>query len=164
MTAPFRVRPARWEEADQVARLCNAINSLDGNVPEVPATAESIRRDLLGPQPWSALLVAARDDRLIGFVTGSRVHDSGRSAGCYMVVDLYVEPQSRRLGAGRALMAAMADLARSDGALALWWGVDDGDDEAKEFYHAIGARPEEHFTGYLLSREAFDHLAAERQA
>jgi len=158
------IRPARWEEADQVARLCNAINSLDGDAPEVAATAETVRRDLLGPRPWSTLLVAARSDRLVGFVTGSRVHDSGRSAGCYMVVDLYVDPAFRRRGIARALMAALAELARGDGAESLWWGVDDGDDEAKEFYQAIGARPEEHFTGNLLTRGAFDRLAAEGAA
>ncbi|HYF05992.1 MAG TPA: GNAT family N-acetyltransferase [Acetobacteraceae bacterium] len=164
MNPGVAIRAARWEEAEAVAALFNAINSLDGNTPEVPMTAEAVWRDLLGSDPLATLLVGTLDGAVVGFVTGNRLHDSGRSAGCTMVTDLYVAPAARRHGIGRALMAALAALARARGDRCLWWGVDDGDDEAEEFYRAIGSRREEHFTGMILVGERFEALAAEAGA
>ncbi len=140
-----RVRAARWEEAEAVAALFNAINSLDGPL-LVPMTAEAVRRDLLGPEPWATLLVADIDGEVVGFVTGSPLYDSERAAGGFILIDIYVRPEARRRGAG-----------------CLWWGVDEGDDEALRFYHAIGAESEGPFTGQILVGPPFDCLAAEAE-
>jgi len=160
MTAPV-IRAARIEEAEEIAALFNAINSLDGGGPIVTMTGAHVRRHLLGAQPLSTLRVAELDGRLAGFITANIVYDSARAAGGCIVVDLYVRPEHRRRGVGRALMAAMAAEARRDGAACLWWGVDDGDDEATAFYVALGSTVEEHFTGRILAGAAFDTLAAE---
>lgn len=159
--APHRiaVRVARPEEADEVAALFNAINSLGGAPPPVTMTGAAVRRDLLGAKPWAILLVATLDGAVAGFVTASPTYDSERAAGCFIVVDLYVAPAARRHGLGRALMAALAAEARRQGAGCLWWGVDDGDDEAFAFYRAIGARAQEHFTGMIIIDRAFAALA-----
>ena len=53
------IRPARPEEAEAVAALINAINSLDGGAPALPMTAAVLRRDLLGPAPRAVLPVAS---------------------------------------------------------------------------------------------------------
>lgn len=161
MSAGVAVRQARPDEAEAVAALFNAINSLDGAGPEVPMTAAAVRRDLFGPEPLATLLVGVLDGAVVGFITGNRLHDSARSAGCTMVTDLYVDPRARRHGVGRALMAALAALARARGDGCLWWGVDDGDNEAMEFYRAIGSRVQEHFTGMILDGDRLDTLARE---
>jgi ribosomal protein S18 acetylase RimI-like enzyme len=158
-----RVRAARWEEAEAVAALFNAINSLDGPL-LVPMTADAVRRDLLGPEPWATLLVAELDREVVGFVTSSPCYDSARAAGGFFLVDLYVRPEARRRGVGRALVAALAAEARRRGAGCLWWGVDEGDEEAMLFYRAIGAEAEGPFTGALLVGRAFDRLADEARA
>lgn len=153
------VRPARDEDADRVAALVNAINSLDGAVPPIPMTPEVVRRDLLGPSPRALLLLGTLDDAVIGFATAGAIYDAARCADILMLLDLYVEPAARRRGVARALMAALAAEARTRGVPAIWWGVDDGDDEAMRFYAAIGAAVEEHFTGLILERAALDELA-----
>lgn len=153
------VRPARADEADAVAGLFNGINSIGRDAPPVTMTAEDVRRDLLGPDPWAVLLVATLDGAVAGFVTASPTYDSERARGCFIVVDLYVAPAARRHGLGRALMAGMAAEARRRGAGCLWWGVDDGDDEAFAFYRAIGAEAAEHFTGMILIDRTFAALA-----
>jgi GNAT superfamily N-acetyltransferase len=158
------VRPARPEEAGTVAALFNAINSLGREAPPVWMTAEAVRRDLLGPAPWAALLVAVMEGEVVGFVTGSPCYDSERAAGGFFLIDLYVAPAARRRGAGRALVAGLAAVACRRGAGCLWWGVDEGDDEAMLFYRAIGAEAEAPFTGQLLTGPAFERLAAEAGA
>lgn len=155
------VRRAREDEAGAVADLFNAINSLAGHPPPVTMTAEAVRRDLLGPEPWAILLVATLDGTVAGFVTGSPCYDSERAAGGIFLIDLYVAPEARRHGLGRALVAGLAAEARRRGAGCLWWGVDDGDDEAMMFYRAIGARSEGPFTGMILVDRAFATLADE---
>jgi ribosomal protein S18 acetylase RimI-like enzyme len=78
-----------------------------------------------------------------------------------MLLDLYVVPEARRRGAARALMASLAAGARRRSAACLWWGVDEGDDEATLFYRAIGARSEGLFSGEILEGAALLALADE---
>lgn len=153
-----RVRPARPGDAAAVAELFNAINGMDGP-PPVRMTAEIVRRDLLGPSPRATLLVAELDGAVVGFATGNTLYDSARAADCVFLNDLYVAPEARRRGAGRALVAALAAEARRRGACCLWWGVDLPDVEAARFYDALGAGDEGGFTGRILVGPAFDALA-----
>jgi len=159
--APAMIRPARMHEADDVASLFNALNSLDDDGPVVTMTGAHAREHLLGAKPLSILRVAERDGSLAGFIMGNIVFDSTRAAGGCIVVELYVRPDFRRRGIGRALMAALAAETRAAGAACLWWGVDDGDDEATAFYTALGAESEGGFEGRILAGAAFDTIAAE---
>ncbi len=143
-----------------MAAMFNAINSMDGPPPPVPMTAEAVRRDLLGAEPRATLLVAELDGALVGFATGNAVYDSARAADAFFLNDLYVVPGARRRGAGRALVAGLAAVARRRGAGCLWWGVDLGDDEAMRFYEALGAEDEGGFVGRILVGPAFEALAA----
>lgn len=151
------IRPAREHEAEEVAALLNAINSLDAGGPVVTMTGAHVRRRLLGPAPLSILRVAEAEGMIAGFVTGNIVFDSTRAAGGCIVVGLYVRPAFRRRGIGRALMAALAAETRAAGAVCLWWG----DDEAAAFYTALGADSEGGFEGRILVGAAFDTIADE---
>ncbi len=155
------IRPARPEEAEEVAALFNAINGLDDGGPVVTMTGAHVRRHMLGPRPLSILRVAEHGGVLAGFVTGAILFDSARAAAGCIMLDLFVRPEFRRRGIARALMAALAAEARAAGALSLWWGVDDGDDDAHAFYTAIGAGSEGGFEGRILAGAPFDTLAAE---
>jgi GNAT superfamily N-acetyltransferase len=158
------IRAARPAEADEVAALFNAINGLDPGGPVVTMTGEHVRRHLLGPAPLSVLRVAEHDGRLAGFITGNLVFDSTRAAGGCIVVDLFVRPDCRRRGIDRALVAALAAEMRRAGAVCLWWGVDEGDDEATAFYIALGAASEGRFEGRILAGASFQSLAAKAEA
>ena len=157
------IRRATDRDAETVAALINAINSLDRPAPALPMTATVVRRDLLGPAPRALLLVAEHEGRVAGFATAGPVYDAERQADALMLLDLYVLPEARRRGLARALMAALAAEAMRRGAGCLWWGVDAGDDEASAFYRAIGATSEGGFSGELLEGPALRRLAAEHQ-
>ena len=161
MTPRVRVRPARPDEAEAVAAMFNALNTMDGPPPPVAMTAEAVRRDLLGAAPRAVLLVAELDGEAVGFATGNPVYDSVRAADALLLNDLYVRPEARRRGAGRALVAGLAAEARRRGALCLWWGVDLGDDDALRFYEALGAVDEGGFVGRILVGPAFEALAVQ---
>ena len=155
------IRQATPTDAPAVAALINAINSLDGLPPDIPMTPDLVLRDLIGPTPRALLLLAELDAEVVGFATAGTIYDAIRVADAIMLLDLYVAPHARRRGAARALMAALAAEAVRREAGCIWWGVDDGDDEAMEFYRAIGSRIEEHFTGRILEGTALRRLAGE---
>jgi ribosomal protein S18 acetylase RimI-like enzyme len=154
------IRPARDGDAEAVAALITAINGLGDDIPDPPMTADIVRRDLLGAQPKAMLFVAEWQGEVVGFATAGTIYDAVRAAWALMLLDLYVKPEARRRGLARGLMARLAVEARRVGARCLWWGVDEGDDEAVLFYRAVGARSEGMFSGEIIEGAALDRLAA----
>jgi GNAT superfamily N-acetyltransferase len=157
------IRAAGPDDAPAVAALVNAINSLGDRPPEMPMTASAVLRDLIGPQAKAILRVAEHEGRVAGFATAGLVYDGSRSAWALMLLDLYVAPEARRRGLARGLMASLAAEALRHDAGCLWWGVDEGDDEATLFYRAIGAVSEGWFSGEVLLGAAMRTLAGEHR-
>jgi ribosomal protein S18 acetylase RimI-like enzyme len=155
------IRRATAADAEAVAALINAINSLDTGAPARPMTAAIVLRDLICDRPKALLRLGELDGAAVGFATAGFIYDAERAADALMLLDLYVEPFARRRGIARALMASLAAEARRHGAGCLWWGVDEGDDEALAFYRAIGAVSEGRFSGEILEGAALERLAAE---
>jgi ribosomal protein S18 acetylase RimI-like enzyme len=158
------IREAGEADAEAVAALINAINTLGDDVPDPPMMADIVRRDLLGAQPKALLFVAEWEGRVVGFATAGLIYDAVRAAFAMMLLDLYVVPEARRRGLARGLMARLAAEAGRRGARCLWWGVDEGDDAAMLFYRAIGARSEGLFSGEIIEGSALHRLAAEAEA
>lgn len=157
------IRPGLRGDAEAVAALINAINSPAGTPPAMPMTAAVVERDLIGPQSRAILRVAEQDGVVVGFATAGCIYDAERQADALMLLDLYVMPEARRRGVARALMARLAAEALERGAGCLWWGVDEGDEEAAAFYRAIGADSEGRFSGEILEGQALRRLAAEHE-
>lgn len=105
------------------------------------------------------LLVAMIEGRVVGFVTGSPLYDAESCCGGTFVLDLYVRPEERRRGAGRALMAGMAAETARRGGRCLWWTVATGDEAALRFYASLGAINDGPLHGRLLIGDVFGRLA-----
>jgi GNAT superfamily N-acetyltransferase len=80
--------------------------------------------------------------------------------GLYLEV-LFVEPQRRRHGVGRKLLAHVAGVAASRSCHSLNWSVLKWNEPAIQFYRSIGAEPVEDWEGFLLAGEALVRLARE---
>lgn len=100
------------------------------------------RNQCFGPNPMFRCLVAERDDRLAGMVLLTGGYDSQTATGGFMMENIYVEPHSRRLGVGRALMAAVGRLALDEGLSWVCWHARPVNVRAGLFYRALGARTE----------------------
>jgi GNAT superfamily N-acetyltransferase len=87
----------------------------------------------------------------LNFSTWEGVH------GIYLE-DLYVRPTARGLGAGRALLAALAGICQERGYRRLEWWVLHWN-PAREFYDAIGARPMDEWIPYRVEGDALSALA-----
>jgi GNAT superfamily N-acetyltransferase len=149
------IRRAEGRDAASLAALLRALNTEPGLHPE-RITAQRVARDLIA-DARVVLLVAEEAGLLEGFVSGHPYYDSGASRwGCIMN-DLYVAPESRRRGLGRALVAALAQATADDGGEFLWWDADAGDALALAFHRDIGAE-EERTHSFLIEGARFAEM------
>lgn len=163
MTPPPRVavRPFEVGEAEAVAALVAALNREEGYNRASPPDATALRAAFLGADAVGRLLVARRGDDAppAGYATCHATYETEFAARGFYVGDLYVAQEHRRLGVGRALLAAMAAEARARGFRFLWWTALPGNAGAHAFYSAIGGVGED-LRAFALADEAFDRLAS----
>jgi GNAT superfamily N-acetyltransferase len=134
----FRVRPGEPGDAAEVARMANALNRTLG-VDVDSFTPEHLGEDAFGPRPIVSVLVGEVDGKAAGYALYHPGYDSDVAAPSLIVVDLYVEPDARGRGLGRALMAGLAEEALRIGARSMTGAVLDANAKALAFYRSLGA-------------------------
>jgi len=143
MTTPeIIVRPALAEDANSVGELAHQfagyLRSL-GDCTDFNLTADRYLRDGFGSHPAFTGLVAEVNGSVIGYLLCHFGYDSDAAAINLHIVDLYVDAEARKRGAGRALMAKAAHFARAAGAQEMIWSVYHANKLATTFYEALGA-------------------------
>lgn len=132
------VRPGRTGDAAEVARMANALNRALG-VDLDSFTPGRIREDAFGPEPLVSILVGEVDGRTAGYALYHPGYDSDVAARSLVVVDLYVDAETRGRGLGQAIMAWLAREALRLGARSMTGGVLDSNAKAIAFYRSLGA-------------------------
>ncbi len=139
---PITIRSARAVDAQNIGRLARQfaeyLRSL-GDQTEFKMNAEAYLRDGFGKRPAFSGLVAEDGGKVIGYLLYHLGYDSDAATRVLHVVDLYVERDARRQGAGRALMEAAAKIATEAGAEELVWSVYNLNELAASFYEKLGA-------------------------
>lgn len=156
MPDPVSVRPAVAADAPVLTELMAALNRHQRD-PVEHMTLERVRADALGDDPWFETLIAERDGAVVGYVCFHRAYETAFAARGFYVQDLYVTEEARGGGVGKALVAAVAALARERGAIYLWWVSKLWNVEAQAAYAQWGAI-EEQVKAHALFGEPFDAL------
>lgn len=94
-----------------------------------------------GTRPWFECLVALVGTRIVGFATYSRICEVHTRDKRLWLGDLFVRPEVRRHGVGRALMAALRHRAAELGCTGITLELARGNDAGRSFYHKLGAEP-----------------------
>jgi GNAT superfamily N-acetyltransferase len=123
-------------------------------------TEADVRRDMLGGDPAARCEIVFAGDDAIGLAVWYWLYGSFRAWRGLYVEDLYVRPDFRGHGAGRALLAHLARTASDAGAGWMEWRVLDWNARAIAFYRGLGARPLEDWVSYRLDGEAMAKLGA----
>ena len=138
------VRQAGPEDAETLARLANELD-LDQGGEGSNFTPEKVLRDGFGERPGYAAFLAEDGGVATGYAMAADLYNTDLAAWGLWLCDLYVRPGQRRKGAAQALMAAVAAYGLGRGAVTIWWGVYDWNDDAIAFYRAAGAeKPDAH--------------------
>jgi GNAT superfamily N-acetyltransferase len=105
------------------------------------------------------VLLAEDAGRTLGYALFYPSYDSEHAARGLYLQDLFVVPEARRRGVGRALMAAVARACQADGGCYLFWNALESNRAARTFYRRIGGR-EEPVVTLSLQPDALRRLAA----
>ena len=157
MTAAVTVRPATIEDAPALALLVAALRAHQ-NDPIGHLNETALRRDGFGEDPEFSILIAEREQRPIGYALFTESYEPAFAARGLYLADLYIRPEARRSGAGRALVGAVAAEAHRRERRFVWWTSITGNAEAHAFYAALGAVTQE-IRAHVLGLDAFDRLA-----
>jgi GNAT superfamily N-acetyltransferase len=153
----FAVREAGISDAAAIVALVRRFNVEEGNPPGV-LTVEELSRIAFGEQPRFGALVAESRGDVVGYAVFFRSYDTEHAAKGLYLQDLYIVPEARGQGIGRALMTAVARACLADEGCYLFWNARQGNRDGRAFYRAIGAR-EEPVVTLSLQPDALRHLA-----
>lgn len=128
---------------------------------EVVADEEALRRNLFGEGRRGAeAVIAEQSGEPAGFALFFHNFSTFLGKPGLYLEDLFVRPQFRGWGVGKALLAHLAALAKERGCGRLEWWVLDWNEPAIGFYRSIGAEAMDEWTVYRVTGEALDELAS----
>ncbi|HSS92527.1 MAG TPA: GNAT family N-acetyltransferase [Candidatus Dormibacteraeota bacterium] len=154
-----RIRAATREDVPVIAELIRGLARYEKLEQEVVMTEDVLASGLFGERPYAEVILAEDDDRPVGFALFFHNFSTFLGRPGIYLEDLFVVPEQRGQGIGRALLVHLARLAVERGCGRLEWSVLDWNRDAIGFYERLGARPNSEWTVYRLSGEALSGLA-----
>ncbi len=123
-------------------------------------TVEQLHEALFGEQVSLYGLVAEMDGKVVGFAVWFRNFSTWRGRHGIYLEDLFVAPEHRGAGLGKALLAALAQECVTNGYPRLEWWVLDWNGPSIGFYRSLGAVAMDEWTVFRLTGDALAELAA----
>ena len=155
------IRMAEPADAPVIADLIRGLARFEKLEDEVTMTEELLARNLFGPRPYAETLIAEDGGTPVGFALFFHNFSTFLAKPGIYLEDLYVVPEQRGRGIGRALLQRLAQIAVERDCGRLEWAVLDWNREAIGFYERLGAKPNNEWTVYRLAGEALTSLGRE---
>ena len=153
------IRPARPDDAATIASLIRELAAYEKLEDHARATAEDLGRHLFGERPAAEVILAEVEGEPVGFALFFPTFSTFRGQPGLYLEDLFVRPEHRGRGIGKALLARVARIAVDRGCGRLEWSVLDWNAPSIAFYRAQGAVPMDEWTVYRVADEALMALA-----
>ena len=155
----MKIRTATPEDVPIILQLIHDLATYERAPDEVTATEEQLNQVLFGPRPAAEVVLALEGDAPVGFAVFFHNFSTWLGRPGLYLEDLFVKPEERGKGYGRALLVHLARIARDRGCGRMEWAVLDWNEPAIQFYRALGAKPMHEWTVFRLRREEILHLA-----
>jgi GNAT superfamily N-acetyltransferase len=157
----LEIRAATERDVPLILTLIKELAKYERLSHEVVATEEALRDSLFGERRVAEALLGYLEDDPAGFALFFHNFSTFLGKPGIYLEDLYVRPEFRSAGVGRALLVHLAGLAKERDCGRLEWSVLDWNEPAIGFYKGIGASPVSGWTVYRVAGEALEVLAAE---
>ena len=135
----FTIRPGTLQDAAIILRLIRGLAEYERLAHHVEATIGRIRRHGFGPRPYFETIICRTGGRPVGFALYFFTYSTFLAKPSLYLEDLFVVPEERGNGAGKALLAALARIALRRGCGRMEWAVLDWNRPAIGFYRRLGA-------------------------
>jgi len=158
-TKNFTIRPATIVDAPIILQLIRDLATYERAQNEVAATEEQLLAVLFGERPVAEVLLAFEDEMPIGFAVFFHNFSTWLGRPGLYLEDLFVKPEARGKGYGRALLIHLAKIARDRGCGRMEWAVLDWNEPAIQFYKKIGAVPMKEWRIFRMTSDGIAKLA-----
>jgi len=164
MTIPdLRIDAGTEADVPVILALIKALAEYERMSSAVVADEARIRASLFGPRPGAGVVIARAGGTPVGFAVWFYNYSTFLGKAGLYLEDLFVVPESRGHGVGRALLAYLAGIAVTRKCDRMEWSVLDWNESAIAFYTRLGARPLDEWTIFRLSGDALTSLAESRK-
>ena len=131
------IRAAEERDVERIFDLILGLADYEKLRDRVTGNSELLRSHLFGEHPAAEAIVAELGDLTIGFALFFPTYSTFLTQPGIHLEDVFVQPEYRRQGVGKALMTAMAKIAHERGCGRLEWSVLDWNQNAIEFYQSL---------------------------
>ena len=159
MSAGLSIRAASPADRDLVFAFIRDLAEYEKMLDEVVTTPDEIARALFAPHPRVFCDLAEWEGEAAGFALWFYNFSTFRGRHGIYLEDLFVKPQFRGKGIGKALLSHLAKRAVDEGCARVEWWVLDWNEPSIKFYESLGAIPMEEWTVFRLTGEPLKRLA-----
>ncbi len=156
---PPAIRPAAAADVPDLIRLIKELADYEREPDAVKISADQLSTLLFGPDPRVYALVAEHEQRVMGMAIYFLNFSTWEGKLGIYLEDLYVSPETRGTGLGKALLQSLAAIAVVRNYARFEWAVLDWNQPALDFYHGLGAVPLDEWTVHRLHGEALAQVA-----
>jgi GNAT superfamily N-acetyltransferase len=153
------IRKATAADAGLILAFIRALAEFERAPDAVTATEDGLLRDGFGPNPFYTCLIAEYCGRPAGFAFYFFNYSTWMGRPGIYLEDLFVHPEFRGLGIGKALLTKVAENAVENGCTRMQWEVLDWNTPAIDFYRAMGADFLDEWRNVRLEGDALLRLA-----
>ena len=158
MTSPC-IRQATLGDTGLILHFINELAAYEKLAHEVETSEAMIGKTLFGSDARSFCLICEIDGEAVGFAIYFYNYSTWLGRYGIYLEDLYVSPEYRGRGAGKALLVHIARIAVSEGCGRFEWSVLDWNTPSIDFYKSLGAREMTDWRTYRVTGEALQKLA-----
>jgi GNAT superfamily N-acetyltransferase len=157
--ADFQIRLATRDDVSTILALVRDLAEYERAPNDVVATEAGLEEALFGAHPAAEVLLGEAAGEPVCFALFFHNFSTWLGRRGLYLEDLFVRPAVRGHGYGRALLVRLAQIARERDCGRMEWAVLDWNEPAIQFYRKLGARPNEEWTIFRLTRDGIGRLA-----
>lgn len=153
------IRPATPQDADLILHFIRELAIYEKAEHEVLSSPEAIREIIFADDSRVDALICEHEGEAVGFAVYFLNYSTWLGKYGLFLEDLYVTPEKRGIGAGKALLKHLANIALEKDCGRFEWNVLDWNQPAIDFYESLNAEAQSEWIGYRLTGDALRALA-----
>lgn len=154
----MKIRPAKREEVGEVLQLIQDLATYEKAPDQVEASEDDLLNTIFAKEPRVFCDLVEVDGQIAGMAIWFLNYSTWQAKHGIYLEDLYIKPEFRAKGYGKALLKHLAQICDREGYGRLQWWVLDWNSPAIEFYRSFGAEAMDEWTVYRTSGQALKDL------